>query len=612
MKNDLEAVYELIKQREDELNSFYELLEEKKDPKKEEIIQRMLHVSTLEDDKQNRLALITRLVNLRDDNLTQALKQAKKSDNEIKKIKHDIYEIVKRHHLFLQKKMVKTIQKRNLLSPFYLAIVKSVYRIGAILSDVQPMWTKHVIEHINEDLVRNHGDNVYKFLEKHQLFEYLEDGELADRSYSILVKEDNKYISKTYIKAFRDIRKATVIIDGLARELKKLEDEEFNQKEAYIEYFRALKIAFAQKENKKLISSWRNVDFAWMRVTSPIQVGHPLEYYEDHFRKSVAIEWDLRLDDIKRAKKTRVKDEILYMYKNVYEKIEENDKRVYDKCVANVNRVGLHIGRPALYFAAEFNGLFSAQVVPNDEVVSKQCGKKIFAFADNIYESSKAKPFLKIHTDIFGKEFLDQGREILFKNAPLWHEVYEASTIGHEFGHILWLDENSEIAMNRSGMFKNIEEFKATTGGLVAFFYNEREHLKRPLMMDLIKRAVGLIGWMKTKEVEPYYCEGLIHLQGLFETNILSFKDKLSIDMSEEAYQKIKKWYLSTYENLARHYLAKRDAKEFLDIYASKNEDGFFLPKDLHVRYFVKYYWNLYEEIGRVIDENEDKSKWIL
>ncbi|MEZ4694222.1 MAG: hypothetical protein R2837_09600 [Aliarcobacter sp.] len=33
------------------------------------------------------------------------------------------------------------------------------------------------------------------------------------------------------------------------------------------------------------------------------------------------------------------------------------------------------VGRPALFFGAELNGLFSAQVVPNDEVVLEE-GKK--------------------------------------------------------------------------------------------------------------------------------------------------------------------------------------------------------------------------------------------
>jgi hypothetical protein len=162
--------------------------------------------------------------------------------------------------------------------------------------------------------------------------------------------------------------------------------------------------------------------------------------------------------------------------------------------------------------------------------------------------------------------------------------------------------------MNKSGAFKNIEEFKATTGGLVAFFENENENLKTNVLEDLIKRAVGLISWMETPEVQPYYCEGLIHLKGLFESGVLSFDKKLFID--ESKYEELKKWYKKTYKELATCYLQKRDAKEFLEKFVRK-KDKTYEPVDENIRYFVNYYWNLYKDIGQVVDDTIKKEDYL-
>eukprot|EP01155_Anaeramoeba_flamelloides_P041591 Anaeramoba_flamelloidesc35181_g1_i1.p1 GENE.c35181_g1_i1~~c35181_g1_i1.p1 ORF type:complete len:355 (+),score=62.51 c35181_g1_i1:97-1161(+) len=353
-----------------------------------------------------------------------------------------------------------------------------------------------------------------------------------------------------------------------------------------------------------------------MKIKTPIQIGHPLEYYEDHYRKAVALEWDIRLTNPQFAQNDNRVNKIKSAFEKIYEKTQKTSKyqKIYDFSLKSLDKVQLYVGRPALFFGAEFNGLFSAQVVPNDEVVSKEEGKKIFAFSDEILQTSRAKPFLKLSQEIFGQKFLSEDRIFLFNETEAWHQVYDISTIGHEFGHILWCDEETETLMNKTGNFKNIEEFKATTGGLVSFFLdetNEEKDLEKQVLIDTIKRAVSLIGWMEVDEVQPYYCEGLIHLTGLFETKILNFKDEeLIIDMSSTKYDKLKQWYIDTYTNLAIHYLDKKDATIFLNNFAEK-KDKYFMPTNEKIKSFVKYYFKRYQEIGQELDTVDKKENYL-
>ena len=266
------------------------------------------------------------------------------------------------------------------------------------------------------------------------------------------------------------------------------------------------------------------------------------------------------------------------MFGKLFSGFEEKNgyKNIYDFSLKSLDKVQLYLGRPALFFGAEFNGLFSAQVVPNDEIVSKELGKKIFAFSDEILQTSRAKPFLRLSREILGQEFLTKERMFLFNETASWHKVYDITTIGHEFGHILWCDDETESVMNKTGNFKNIEEFKATTGGLVSFFMDDEDDekgLEEFVLSDTIKRAVGLIAWMEVDEVQPYYCEGIIHLNGLFKSGVLRWDDEtkeLEIDQSASNIEKLKQWYIDTYSKLATHYLDKKDATEFLEEYAVK------------------------------------------
>jgi hypothetical protein len=129
--------------------------------------------------------------------------------------------------------------------------------------------------------------------------------------------------------------------------------------------------------------------------------------------------------------------------------------------------------------------------------------------------------------------------------------------------------------------------------------------------MDCIKRAIGLIGWMEVDDVQPYYCEGLIHLCGMFESNVLKWQnDTLSIDQSVHSIDNLKKWYIDTYTKLATIYLKKQDALEFLNDYVKKDEK-YFLPKDENIKNFVQFYFKRYQDIGQELDTSDRKENYI-
>jgi len=620
--NDIQKIYDFISNQKDDINKLYEYLEQNQDDKLT-IIKEFAKNLGVPISSDMKLALIARIVGLRDDSLVQVLKQIDFNDEQICELQEKAYQFAKNYWLDIHKSRIEFISSNNLLTPFYQEVFNGVYAVGVEMSKWQTSWTKMIINGVNKDLLKkfdNDNEKVMEYLDANELFDMGHDGLIADRSYSILTKENDQYKSSAYITAFK--KEVTAVIDALEEFVDKLiehEDDIYNQKWEYIQYLQSIITAFGETDTNKLVSKWAEVDKTWMKISTPIQIGHPLEYYEDHFRKAVALEWDIRLTNPKIQNNNERVSKIKTMFKDIFENIDQKEYQgIYDFSLKSLDKVQLYLGRPALFFAAEFNGLFSAQVVPNDEIVSKEFGKKIFAFSDEILQGQKAKPFLKLSSEIFGQEFLAKERKFLFdkQNTAKWHQVYDITTIGHEFGHILWCDDETETVMNKTANFKNIEEFKATTGGLVSFFTdtnsNEKE-LEEFVISDTIKRAVGLIGWMEVDEVQPYYCEGMIHLSGLFETKVLAWdieNKKLSIDTSDQTIEKLKQWYIDTYSKLAIHYLTKQDATLFLEIYAVKKNNKFTSTNDT-IDNFIQYYFKRYQEIGQELDSSDKKENYI-
>ena len=596
---DLQVIYDELQSRQSELNAYYELLDQGH-KKAQETVEAFLNLIDIPKDDDATMAALTRIVNLREDALEQVLEKNGYSAEEIRVKKELAYGFVSTMHISRHENFIAWVEEQQLLTPFYRSLLLGVHYVGIAMSVWQSHWTDHIIHSVNLQLSEMfNGDDakVFEMLQGESLLDTDESGCVGDRCYSVLKKEDTGYVSIAYAEAFpKEVSEVTTALEQLIALLNQHEDEVFGQKVEWIAYFTALKVAFEHTKTDELIGKWAEVDRRWMAVTTPLQVGHPLEYYEDHYRKAVALEWDLRIVNPKLQESSTTRNNIKLFAYEMAKGFGEEALHTISKNLLQVDETQLYIGQPVLYYGAEFNGLFSAQVVPNDEQVSAELGKKIFAYADFVMESKKSKPTMKLSVETMGEDFVKKQKALVENEPELWHELYDISTVGHEYGHILWIDADTETKMNISGQFKNIEEFKATTGGLMAFFSNEKETLKNHIIDDVVGRAVGLMAWREVGEVLPYYCEGLIHLDILFSSEVITYDGKINIDYSK--YDAMKESYQEAYRALAKSYLDKEDANIYLSRYATKAE-GVYLPVKSEICNFVEHYYRRYKEIGQ-------------
>jgi len=597
---DMQKIYDELQKRQAELNGYFALLQGEH-AEAERTVRAFLSSLEMVWSEETVMAALTRIVNLREDALEQVLQKAGLDEEEIIAKKEAAYLFVSRLHMERHSALVAWIESEALLDPFYRTLIAAVERVGRAMSGWQSLWTAHIIHGVNRELYRNfqgEEEKIYEMLQRKGLYDLDAEGCTADRCYSVLYRDEKgEYRRLSYAEAFAsEVAEVTRALEHSIDALSRLSDEVFCQQDSWITYFTAIKQAFGHTDPDALLACWAEVDRAWMAITTPLQIGHPLEYYEDHYRKAVALEWDLRIVNPRLQKRSGTRNAIRQFARKMAELIGGPAPEVIAGNLRQVERTQLYIGQPMLYYGAEFNGLFSAQVVPNDESVSAELGKKIFAYADFVMASKRAKPVMRLSVETMGEAFVRRQRKLIESEPALWQRIYDISTIGHEFGHILWIESDTENRMNESGQFKNIEEFKATTGGLMAFFLEDEAQLRKHIVDDLVSRAVGLMAWREVGEVLPYYCEGLIHLELLFRSGVISYGGQIRIEYSR--YDTMKALYQSAYRDLAIHYLRKEDAAAYLYRFVEKAE-GVYLPKDELVREFVEHYYRRYREIGQ-------------
>lgn len=607
-QKDLKIFYNLLQTQAECINGMYKIFDEdfnKNDCKYLQALESLSEKIGLKPEKEVLMAVCDRVVNLKEGSIVQVMKKYQKSNSEILIAKRVLLNFVSDFYAKKHQELLAEVQKRKLFNEFYREILMGVHQIGLMMNQFFESWQNILIDGINKNMQKKYGDEESRRILAPSIDKEEIEGKMicSDRSYSIPKKLGDTFVSFPYSLAFDiEIKGVLQAISKLISKLQILQDDMYHKKDSYINYFNALKEAFEEQNSENLIKKWREVDRCWMQIDTPFQIGHPLEYYEDRYRHAVAPEWDLRISNPDKLFDERVESSIKKMFLSLSKELDAT-KDLVNFVQDALNNVKIYNGLPALYYGADMNGLFSAQVVPNDEVVSKKFGKKIFAFGDKIIQSARSKPKMKLSYETFEESYLKEAREILFENENLWHLVYDITTNGHEFGHILWIQEDTQRKMNIDGEFKNIEEFKATCGGLVAFFqssYTPSEF--EAVMSDSIRRGVGLMAWREQEEVLPYYCEGLIHLYGAFQSGVLEFMPdhKPTLKVHKEKYKNLKDWYIQTYISLVQHYIEKLPSGEWLSKFVEKNNKLYFSTLKSS-NDFIEWYWKRYCEIGQEV-----------
>ncbi len=565
------------------------------------VLEQFIAEAGLKPEGSMPLAAAKRLFMLREEGVLSLLRAQGHQPGAIEAQRDRMRHAVARFYEARFKALLEWIEQEALLSPFYRRVLAGMYHTGLGFNRLHSRWLAAITQsHAYLEQQAGTPQAVGAYLQEKGLIDRDSSGKAAERCYTVL---GSGGAVLAYAEAFEpEIEAIAAPLEALVSDLAALEDPDYGEKEAWLAYLRTLIAALRECDRQALFGRWVAVDEAWMAITGPIQPGHPMEYYEDRYRCAVAPEWDVRLHNpagaIGACKATIwPMAEATFLEADVPEGAE-----AMRQAKNSLDRTRLYGARPLLFFGALLDGLFSAQVVPNDEAVSARHGKKIFAFGEHVLASMRMRPAMALEREIFEPDFLSRYRSILFGPDQRWLEIYDIETVGHELGHLLWVDTTTESAMNQSGAFKLIEEFKATAGALMGFFKSERAEqrdLLEAVVMTHTKRSVELIAWRESPEVAAYYHEALIHLSGLFTSGVCRFEsERLLVRLEKAPIEALMAWYESVWLQLAQTYLKKCDARSFLERFVRGD-----LPTDEPTRRFVAHYSDRYQAIGQVVDQ---------
>ncbi len=601
---DLAELHGIFEQKQSYLSGLQKWIKEA--GKEQEVLEGLLDVLWLEKTEETRYIAYARLKNKHFEPLDIYLEKLWTNQEDCDDAFETSYKETRKIHEALQEEILREIENKWLLTKFYRTILEETHRLWKLYSDLFLVWNRKLLFGVNRELearFENNQEAIIAFLQAEWLFDRGHRWEQADRSYSILENVWDGYISRSYSEICKtEVTVLKQAYDDFIAKLDTLEDEIYEQKMQYIEYYRAIRQALAETDVNRLVERWARVDTLWMDITSPIQPGHMLEYYEDKYRRAVSIESDIRIVDPS-IPKSEVLGNIKNMYEALYDEIgRENFSESYHFSLNNLEKVQLYIWAPIFMYGSFLCGAYSAQVVPNDDTVSSEFGKKIFALPKFVHEAQRAAPRMKLDSECIDEKILQKYYAFLEKDFHHYFDIYDIETIWHEYGHSLWLKQGSEVLMNGEWKFKYIEEFKATAWGLVAYFLAwGNETIDEDIVVTHLMRVIKFLRYREVEDILPYYCECLIHLHIFFESGLIEYKaGKIHLNFKEKTFSEFKKLYTAVYTQQIFNYLNTLEAGNFLFEFVDTVEN-IYLPKHPKARRFVESYYEVYKEKGNEV-----------
>ena len=181
--NDIEKINSLIKKYDNQKSELYNF----DDIDNIAYLEGFLSSMGMRVDDDSIYAIASRVINLRDESLSQVLKKQNFSSEEIKRIRLEAYRFTRSYYMKRFNSFIDEIDTKELLSPFYREIFRGVHNVGRAMNHLHIEWYSHIIDNINESLLDELGSDklVLEYLEKNSL------SSEADRSYSAIVRIDN-------------------------------------------------------------------------------------------------------------------------------------------------------------------------------------------------------------------------------------------------------------------------------------------------------------------------------------------------------------------------------------------------------------------------------------